>query len=95
MNPTGARIDNAHHNNLAAKALHETLALEDAVQAALDLTDEQDTLVIVTADHSLVMNIAGTAYRGTDILGTVLMSFSCSFVKRYLAITFLLHLISI
>ncbi|PVD34537.1 hypothetical protein C0Q70_05812 [Pomacea canaliculata] len=67
----GARIDHAHHDNYAKLALAETVALDDAVGAALNLTREEDTLIVVTADHSHVFNIAGYPSRGNDILGLV------------------------
>ncbi|XP_053379759.1 alkaline phosphatase, tissue-nonspecific isozyme-like [Mercenaria mercenaria] len=38
---------------------------------ALRMTNKEETLVIVTADHSHVFDIAGYAYRGTDIFGLV------------------------
>ena len=65
----GSRIDHAHHANKAKKALYETLSMEDAVRQAVEMTDEEDTLIVVTADHSHVFNIAGYPTRGTDILG--------------------------
>ena len=43
--------------------------MEDAVRQAVEMTDEEDTLIVVTADHSHVFNIAGYPTRGTDILG--------------------------
>ena len=52
-------IDNAHHKNFAKKALEETLELEKAVKTALHLTDEEETLIVVTADHSHSMTING------------------------------------
>ncbi|XP_033764063.1 alkaline phosphatase-like [Pecten maximus] len=67
----GGRIDHAHHDNKAKKALHETLALEDAVREAVRLTDEEDTLLVVTADHSHVFSLGGYPSRGNDILGAV------------------------
>lgn len=67
----GARIDHGHHDNLAKKALHEALGMEDAVRDALDLVDLEETLVIVTADHSHPFDIAGYSWRGTDIFGLV------------------------
>ncbi|KAK3599101.1 hypothetical protein CHS0354_016358 [Potamilus streckersoni] len=67
----GARIDHAHHDTLPKKALDEVVALDAAVQMAMKLTNEMDTLIVVTADHSHVFNIAGYPYRGNNILGLV------------------------
>ena len=66
----GGRIDHAHHHNQARKAMVETLALEAAVEAALELSSREDTLVVVTADHSHAVTINGYADRGNNILGT-------------------------
>lgn len=66
---TGARIDHAHHDNIAKRALTETIAMDKAVKVAAEMTKEEDTLIIVTADHSHVFNIAGYPKRGNDILG--------------------------
>ena len=65
----GGRIDHAHHDGKAKKALYETLSMEDAVKEAVSLTNEEDTLIVVTADHSHVFDIAGYPKRGNDILG--------------------------
>ncbi len=43
--------------------------LQDAVQTAIDLTDEDDTLIIVTSDHSHAFVIAGYPALNDDILG--------------------------
>lgn len=67
----GGRIDHGHHNNTAKRALYETLAFEDAVKTALQMTNSSDTLIVVTADHSHVFNIGGHSYRGNNILGVV------------------------
>lgn len=67
----GARIDHAHHMNNAYRALTDALAFSDAVRVALEKTDPDETLVIVTADHSHVFTIAGYPTRGNDILGKV------------------------
>ena len=53
------RIDHAHHANNAYNALNETIELSAAVQAALDLTSSEETLVIVTSDHGHVMTMSG------------------------------------
>lgn len=65
------RIDHAHHAGNAVRALADTVALDDAVAAALAMTDPRETLVIVTADHSHVFTIAGYPRRNNPILGLV------------------------
>ncbi|XP_022104227.1 alkaline phosphatase-like [Acanthaster planci] len=65
----GGRIDQAHHNGFAGYAFEETVAFEAAVAKAMEMTNEEDTLVIVTADHSHVMTIGGYPSRGNPILG--------------------------
>lgn len=65
------RIDHAHHAGNAYRALVDTVALSDAVRLARESTNEEDTLIIVTADHSHVFTIAGYPARGNDILGLV------------------------
>ena len=52
------RIDAAHHNGQAVRALSETLAFDRAVEEVLKLVDLEDTLVILTADHSHTMTYA-------------------------------------
>lgn len=65
----GGRIDHAHHAGSASAALGDTIALSEAVQAAVERTNSDDTLIIVTADHSHVLTIAGYPRRGNPILG--------------------------
>ncbi|MBB4842887.1 alkaline phosphatase [Paucibacter oligotrophus] len=65
------RIDHAHHGGNAQRALLDTIELSNAVRKAMAMTNEQDTLIIVTADHSHVFTIAGYPHRGNDILGLV------------------------
>ncbi len=65
----GARIDWGHHANSAYTALQETIALDAAVERAFRLTRRQDTLIVVTADHSHAFSIQGYSERGQDILG--------------------------
>ncbi len=65
------RIDHAHHAGNAARALHDTIALSEAVRIAMEKTSEEDTLLMVTADHSHVFTIAGYPTRGNPILGLV------------------------
>ncbi len=65
------RIDHAHHAGNAYRALVDTVALSDAVRLARESTNEEDTLIVVTADHSHVFTIAGYPARGNNILGLV------------------------
>ncbi|KAM3955471.1 membrane-bound alkaline phosphatase-like [Aphomia sociella] len=63
------RIDHAHHDNFAHLALDETIQMHSAVQRATELLSEEDTLIVVTADHSHVMTINGYTHRGGSIIG--------------------------
>jgi alkaline phosphatase len=67
----GGRIDHSHHNGNAYRALDETVALSDAVRAATEMVNLDDTLIIVTADHSHTLYIQGYPVRGNNILGLV------------------------
>lgn len=67
----GGRIDHAHHDGNARRALEDTIALDQAVRAALEMVDLQDTLVVVTADHSHVFTMSGYPARDNSILGVV------------------------
>lgn len=66
---SAGRIDQAHHEGRAYMALHETVALDSAVAKSLQLTSEQETLTIVTADHSHPLSHNGFPFRGQSILG--------------------------
>lgn len=64
------RVDHAHHGTNAYRALRDMQALNEAVEAAKEAADE-DTLIMVTADHSHVFTIGGYPARGNPILGLV------------------------
>ncbi len=64
------RIDHAHHAGNAFRALTDTIELSNAVKLAREKAGE-DTLIIVTADHSHVFTMAGYPSRGNPILGKV------------------------
>ncbi|XP_050306488.1 alkaline phosphatase-like [Anthonomus grandis grandis] len=67
----GGRIDHAHHYNNAYRALDETLAMDTAVLAALEMVNPTETLIVVTSDHSHVLTMGGQATpRGHPILGS-------------------------
>lgn len=65
------RIDHAHHDGNARRALQDTVALNAALKVAMDAVDLRDTLIVVTSDHSHVFTIAGYPERGNPILGVV------------------------
>jgi alkaline phosphatase len=67
----GGRIDHGHHAGQAGYALEEAVEFAKAVQYAVDHTDPEETLIMVTADHSHVFTISGYPRRGNDILGLV------------------------
>jgi alkaline phosphatase len=47
----GARIDHASHQNDLLRAATETVAFAEAVGSAAAMTDPEETLIVVTADH--------------------------------------------
>ena len=55
----GGRIDHAHHDVWANTALDETIAFDLAIETAYNMTNSQETLIIVTADHGHTMSFAG------------------------------------
>lgn len=69
LNVEAGRIDHAHHAANPRRALLDAIALSDAVRVALEMTDPEETLIIVTADHSHAFAIAGYSVRGNPILG--------------------------
>ena len=67
----GGRIDHAHHEGNAYRALRDTVALSDAVRTAVSKVNLDETLIIITADHSHTFFIQGYPIRGNNILGLV------------------------
>lgn len=67
----GGRIDHGHHAGQAGYALEEAVEFARAIEYAIVNTDPEETLIMVTADHSHVFTIAGYPRRGNDILGLV------------------------
>ncbi len=65
------RIDHAHHAGNAFRALTDAIEFSNAIKLAMEKTDPNNTLIIVTADHSSAFTIAGYPTRGNDILGKV------------------------
>ncbi|XP_039957485.1 alkaline phosphatase-like [Bactrocera tryoni] len=65
----GGLIDYGNHANMPGLSLDETLELSKAVELARNMTDPEDTLIVVTADHAHPLSISGYPERGNDILG--------------------------
>ncbi|NWX48807.1 PPBI phosphatase, partial [Steatornis caripensis] len=65
----GGRIDHGHHNSEAHKALTEAVEFDRAIERAGALTDEAQTLTVITADHSHVFSFGGYTLRGSSIFG--------------------------
>ncbi|MCF2661091.1 alkaline phosphatase [Pseudoflavonifractor phocaeensis] len=79
----GGKVDWACHANDAASTIHDTLALADAVQVAVDFAKDHadETLILVTGDHEtggLTIGFAGTDY---DTYLSLLSSQKISFAK--------------
>lgn len=64
----GARIDTAHHENWARIALDETREFGKAIELARNMTDESDTLIVVTADHAHTMSYNGYSVSFSSII---------------------------
>uniref|UniRef100_H2ZAI9 Alkaline phosphatase n=1 Tax=Ciona savignyi TaxID=51511 RepID=H2ZAI9_CIOSA len=65
----GGRIDHGHHEGNAYLALHDLVAFDDAIDTAVQMTSDDETMLIVTADHSHVFTIGGYSDRGNPIFG--------------------------
>ncbi|XP_019483802.1 PREDICTED: intestinal-type alkaline phosphatase [Hipposideros armiger] len=65
----GGRIDHGHHENRANLALTEAVSFDDAIDRASQLTNDKDTLTLITADHSHVFTFGGYTLRGSSIFG--------------------------
>ncbi|NXT51412.1 PPBI phosphatase, partial [Pluvianellus socialis] len=65
----GGRIDHGHHSGEAHKALTEAVEFDRAIEKAGTLTDEAETLTVITADHSHVFSFGGYTLRGSSIFG--------------------------
>ena len=88
----GGKIDWACHANDAGSSIHDTQALADAVQVAIDFAAEHpdETLILVTGDHEtggLTIGFAGTDYDTyLDLLESQKISyakFDSDYVAKY------------
>ncbi|MEW5423220.1 alkaline phosphatase [Amorphus sp. 3PC139-8] len=63
------RVDHANHDGNVFRALTDGVEFANAVAAADELTDDGDTLIIVTADHEHAIAFNGYCGRGSPING--------------------------
>uniref|UniRef100_A0A8C4QAQ3 Alkaline phosphatase n=1 Tax=Eptatretus burgeri TaxID=7764 RepID=A0A8C4QAQ3_EPTBU len=63
----GGRIDHGHHDGCAHKALTEAVAFDDVVGSITNMVNKDETLLVVTADHSHTFSLGGYALRGNPI----------------------------
>ncbi|VDK82036.1 unnamed protein product [Dibothriocephalus latus] len=64
----GGRIDHGHHDNKAKHALTELVEMSEAVDKAVSMVNMEETLIIVTADHSHSFEIVGRPARFDSLL---------------------------
>lgn len=65
----GGRVDHANHAGNLFRALTDGVAFAEAVAMAEQMTSDQDTLIIVTADHAHTLSFNGYCGRGSPING--------------------------
>lgn len=63
------RVDHANHGGNLHRVLTDGVAFAEAVQTAIDMVDDTDTLILVTADHEHAIAFNGYCGRGSDITG--------------------------
>lgn len=62
-------MSTAHHDSFAKLALDETLEFSKTIEAIAQKVNLNETLIVVTADHSHAFTMAGYGVRGNDIFG--------------------------
>lgn len=70
----GGRIDHAHHDNKVMKTLEETKEFSRAIDIAKQMTSSENTLIVVSSDHSHVFTYNGYPERGNDIFNMLEVS---------------------
>lgn len=55
----GGRIDHAHHDTRPQRSLQETVDFSETIEKIRSQINEEDTLMVVTADHSHVFTVSG------------------------------------
>ena len=63
------RVDHANHDGNLHRVLTDGIAFADAIAKADELTDDEDTLILVTADHAHTLTFNGYCGRGSPVTG--------------------------
>ncbi|PZX16928.1 alkaline phosphatase [Palleronia aestuarii] len=63
------RVDHANHAGNLARTVRDGRAFAEAIAMADEMTDDADTLIVVTADHDHGLQFNGYCGRGSDITG--------------------------
>ncbi|SFG10586.1 alkaline phosphatase [Palleronia marisminoris] len=65
----GGRVDHANHAGNLARTVRDGRAFAEAIALADEMTEDSETLIVVTADHDHALQFNGYCGRGSDILG--------------------------
>ena len=63
------RVDHAQHGTNLARTVRDGAEFARTVEMVDEMTDDEETLIIVTADHEHAFALNGYCGRGSDILG--------------------------
>ena len=63
------RVDHANHAGNAGRMVRDGRAFVEAIRVADEMTDDANTLIVVTADHEHAIGLNGYCGRGSNILG--------------------------
>lgn len=63
------RVDHANHAGNLYRTLTDGVAFNDAIRKAVELTNPEETLIIVTADHEHALAFNGYCGRGSSVVG--------------------------
>lgn len=69
LNVEAGRVDHANHDGNLHRVLVDGKAFADAIAKAMEMTNPEETLIIVTADHEHAISFNGYCGRGSNILG--------------------------
>jgi len=69
LNIEAGRVDHANHDGNLHRVLVDGKAFADAIAKAMEMTNPEETLIIVTADHEHAISFNGYCGRGSNILG--------------------------